>query len=45
VIYINRAASLVIAYFSSQPVAGSAASKNFLPKLNACRQLSKMFIK
>ena len=41
VIYINRSANLVIAYFSSQPVASSAASKNFLPKLNACRELSK----
>jgi CubicO group peptidase (beta-lactamase class C family) len=45
VIYINRAAGLVITYFSSQPGAGSVASKNFLPKLNACRALSKMFIK
>ena len=43
VIYINRAAGLVIAYFSSQPVAGSVASKNFLPKLNACRELGKNF--
>jgi CubicO group peptidase (beta-lactamase class C family) len=45
VIYINRAANLVIAYFSSQPVASSAASKNFLPKLNACRELSKKLMK
>lgn len=45
VIYINRAANLVVCYFSSQPVAGSAASKNFLPKLNACRAISKKFIK
>ena len=37
VIYINRSANMVIAFFSSHPVAGSAASKNFLPKLNACR--------
>jgi len=45
VMYINRSANLAIAYFSSQPVAGSAASKNFLPKLNACRELSKTYIK
>jgi CubicO group peptidase (beta-lactamase class C family) len=43
VMYINRAANMVIAYFSSQPGAGSVASKNFLPKLNACRELSKKF--
>lgn len=42
VIYINRSANLVIAYFSSQPDAASSASKNFLPKLNACRALAKM---
>jgi len=29
VIYINRAANMVIAYFSSQPNAGSVASKSF----------------
>ncbi|MCW3118264.1 MAG: putative 6-aminohexanoate-dimer hydrolase, partial [Chitinophagaceae bacterium] len=45
VIYINRTAGIVIAYFSSQPNAGSVASKNFLPKLDACRQLSKKLIK
>jgi CubicO group peptidase (beta-lactamase class C family) len=45
VIYINRSASMVVAYFSSQPVAASSASKNFLPKLFACRELSKKFIK
>lgn len=45
VIYINRSTNLVIAYFSSQPVASSAASKNFLPKLNACRALSKKLMK
>lgn|SRR5688572_2078033 len=45
VIYINRAANLVIAYFGSQPNAGSIASKEFLPKLNACRELSKTFVK
>ncbi len=36
VIYINRSANLVIAYFSSQPVASSAGNKNFLAKLHAC---------
>jgi hypothetical protein len=36
---------MVIAFFSSQPVAGSFASKNFLPKLNACRALAKQFKK
>jgi len=30
----NRTVNLVIAYFSSQPNAGSVASKEFLPKLN-----------
>jgi len=39
VIYINRAANIVIAYFSSPPTAGSVASKEFIPKLNACRKL------
>ncbi len=43
VIYINRSANLVIAYFSSQPDAASSASKNFLPKLNACRKLAIQF--
>jgi CubicO group peptidase (beta-lactamase class C family) len=41
VMYIHRAAKLVIVYFSSHPVASSAASKNFLPKLNACREIGK----
>jgi len=45
VIYINRSANIVIAFFSSQPVAGSSASKNFLPKLNACRSFAKKFQK
>jgi CubicO group peptidase (beta-lactamase class C family) len=45
VIYINRAANMVIAYFSSQPTAGSVASKEFIPKLNACRELSKKFVR
>jgi CubicO group peptidase (beta-lactamase class C family) len=41
VLYLNRAAGLVIAYFSSQPVASSAASKNFQPKLTACHALGQ----
>lgn len=41
VIYINRSANMVIAYFSSQPVASSAGNKPFLAKLNACRTLAK----
>ena len=45
VIYLNRSANTVIAYFSSQPVASSFSSPNFLPKLNACRQLSKKLMK
>jgi CubicO group peptidase (beta-lactamase class C family) len=45
VIYINRSANMVIAYFSSQPVASSAGNKNFLAKLMACREISKQFIK
>lgn len=45
VIYINRSANMVIAYFSSHADAASAASKNFLPKLNACRELAKKFQK
>ena len=45
VIYINRAANMVVAYYSSQPNAGSVASSQFLPKLNACRELSKKFTK
>jgi hypothetical protein len=41
VIYINRSANMVIAYFSSQPLASSVAGrKEFLSKLNACRALA-----
>jgi CubicO group peptidase (beta-lactamase class C family) len=40
VIYVNRAANLVVAYFSSQPQASSIAGfKPFMAKLNACRAL------
>ena len=42
VIYINRSANMVIAYFSSQPQASSVAGfKNFVSKLNACRELAR----
>lgn len=44
VIYINRSANMVIAYFSSQPVASSLGNKNFLAKLNACRAAAKKFM-
>ncbi len=43
-IYINRSANMVIAYFSSQPAASSASAGGFKPfvsKLNACRELAK----
>ncbi|MEP6674064.1 MAG: serine hydrolase [Ferruginibacter sp.] len=45
VIYINRSVDLVIAYFSSQPIASSAGNKNFLKKLNACRALANQMKK
>lgn len=45
VIYINRSADMVIAYFSSQPIASSAGNKNFLAKLTACRALAKQYQK
>ena len=44
VIYINRSANLVIAYFSSQPGAGSSSPAGYQPfvsKLNACRALAE----
>ena len=41
VIYLNRSANLVVAYFSCQPVASSAGNKNFLAKLHASRTLAK----
>ena len=42
VIYINRSANMVIAYFSSQPQASSVAGfKPFVSKLNACRELAR----
>lgn len=43
VIYINRSANIVIAYFSSQPQASSVAGyKHFVSKLKACRELAKI---
>lgn len=41
VIYINRSADLVVAYYSCHPVASSAGNKNFLAKLDATRALAK----
>ncbi len=41
VLYINRSANLVIAFFSSQPNASAAGTTNLFSKLNACRELSK----
>ena len=42
VIYINRSANMVVAYFSSQPQASSVAGFHpFVSKLNACRELAK----
>jgi CubicO group peptidase (beta-lactamase class C family) len=48
VIYINRSADMVIAYFSSQPDASSASPggyKAIMSKLNACRGLAKRMSK
>lgn len=43
VIYINRSANMVIAYFSSQPQASSVAGfKPFVSKLNACRGIGEV---
>jgi CubicO group peptidase (beta-lactamase class C family) len=42
VIYLNRSANMVVAYFSSQPQASSVVGfKPFVSKLNACRELAK----
>jgi CubicO group peptidase (beta-lactamase class C family) len=42
VIYLNRSANLLVAYFSSQPQASSVLGyKPFMSKLNACRELAK----
>jgi len=41
VIYINRAADVVMVWYSSQPDASAAASPHFLPKLNAARTLAQ----
>lgn len=46
VIYINRSAKMVIAYFSSQPQGSSVAGFHpFVSKLNACRELAKTYPK
>ena len=41
VIYINRAADVVMVWYSSQPDASAAVSPHFLPKLNAARTLAQ----
>jgi CubicO group peptidase (beta-lactamase class C family) len=41
VIYINKAANTVMAWFSSQPTASSARNPNFHAKLEASRALAK----
>jgi CubicO group peptidase (beta-lactamase class C family) len=40
VIYINRSADMVAAWFSSQPVASAAGNKDFHSKLDAIRLLA-----
>ena len=40
VIYINRRADTVMAWFSSQPVASAAGNPDFHSKLNAARELA-----
>ncbi|MCZ6831249.1 MAG: serine hydrolase [Gammaproteobacteria bacterium] len=41
VIYINRSANTVMAWYSSQPVASSANNPTFHAKLNASRELAR----
>jgi len=41
VIYINRSTNVVIAYFSSQPVASAANNPQFLSKLYAAQRISQ----
>jgi len=41
VIYINRAADTVMAWFSSQPTASSAGNPTFHAKLAAARNLAR----
>ena len=45
VIYINRSADTVMAWFSSQPGASAARSKDFHSKLNAARELAASLIR
>jgi CubicO group peptidase (beta-lactamase class C family) len=40
VIYINRRADTVMAWFSSQPTASAARNKDFHSKLRAARELA-----
>jgi len=40
VIYINRQANTVMAWFSSQPIAGAARNKTFRAKLKAAREMA-----
>ena len=40
VIYINRKADTVMAWFSSQPVAGAARNESFRAKLKAAREMA-----
>jgi CubicO group peptidase (beta-lactamase class C family) len=42
-LYINRSAKMVIAYFPSQANPSAPGFTNFFSKLNACRQLSKNY--
>ncbi|MCP4257872.1 MAG: serine hydrolase [Planctomycetes bacterium] len=44
VIYINRRADTVMAWFSSQPGASAAANKDFHSKLKAARELARSFV-
>jgi len=45
VIYINRSADTVMAWFSSQPGASAARSKDFHSKLKAARELAASLIR
>ncbi|HAB36408.1 MAG TPA: 6-aminohexanoate hydrolase, partial [Rhodobacteraceae bacterium] len=40
VIYINRQSNTVMAWFSSQPVAGAAKNESFRAKLKAAREMA-----
>jgi CubicO group peptidase (beta-lactamase class C family) len=45
VIYINRSADTVMAWFSSQPVASAARNPEFRAKLQAARELAKSLMR